>query len=84
MNEWAKKAYYAPQRNEVSEFRNGSEADIAPVNVMSAFDPKRTWQPVCAMSALPPKADIGGGVRPWGPDRLRQVNSTVGAGLSKG
>jgi hypothetical protein len=31
MNEWAKKAYYAPQRNEVSEFRNGSEADIAPV-----------------------------------------------------
>jgi hypothetical protein len=45
MNEWAKKAYYAPQRNEVSEFRNGSEADIAPVNVMQpasrAFSPRR-------------------------------------------
>ena len=35
-------AYYAAQRNEVSEFRNGSEADIAPVNVMSAWGQKRT------------------------------------------
>jgi hypothetical protein len=60
MNECAKKAYYAPQRNEVSEFRNGSEADIAPVNVMSALGQKQTSDCRPGMSALPPKADIGG------------------------
>jgi hypothetical protein len=60
MNECAKKAYYAPQRNEVSEFRNGSEADIAPVNVMSALGQKQTSRTEILMSALPPKADIAG------------------------
>jgi hypothetical protein len=58
MNEWTKKAYYAPQRNEVSEFRNGSEADIAPVNVMSAWGQKQTLGCARVMSALLPKADI--------------------------